>query len=516
MNRLNRWIVAMCCGLSWTSLGIPSGLRAQEAPLSKLNLKRGQALSGETPPGCSPPTGQNSFQTEPNIVLVLLDNLGQEWLGCYGSQEGKTPNIDKLAATGVRAEHCYTPPVCGPSRVVLLTGRHPFRTGYTLHHDAGLYGGGGLDPVRDLIFPNVLHEHGYRTGIFGKWQINDLYAEPEALQHHGFDTHVVWPDALDEARMDAAAWQRWRQAIAKHDVAITQSMLPLSESRYWDPVVIRDGQRQVLKGQYGPDVFQQAAFAFLQQPRARPFLLYYPMVLTHGQSMNEHVVPTPLNRDRTRPDHEVFGDMVSYADQLIGELVAELERLGLRENTLLIVATDNGTESRLVARRNQRLVRGGLYSMKETGINVGLVFNWPEHIVAGRTFPLADFTDLYPTICDFADVPLPSGRQFDGRSLKPYLLAKTAAAAPRDWIFCQYHKLRVVRDTRYKLLSTGELFDLVTDPEELVDISQDTAANVQAARSRLRAVLDSLPPDAAPPFKLRSQSAFKLESEGKL
>src|SRR5690349_20148043 len=75
-----------------------------------------------------------------NVVVVLLDNFGQEWLGCYGSESGKTPNIDRLAAEGVRAEHCYTPPVCGPSRIVLLTGRYPFHTGYTLHHDAGLYG----------------------------------------------------------------------------------------------------------------------------------------------------------------------------------------------------------------------------------------------------------------------------------------------------------------------------------------------------------------------------------------
>ena len=85
-------------------------------------------------------------QPRPNIVFILLDNVGQEWFGCYGSEENCTPNIDQLARTGVRVENCYTPPVCGPSRTVLLTGRYPHSTGFRLHHDAALYSGGGLDP----------------------------------------------------------------------------------------------------------------------------------------------------------------------------------------------------------------------------------------------------------------------------------------------------------------------------------------------------------------------------------
>lgn len=455
-------------------------------------------------------------ERRPNVVVVLLDNFGQEWLGCYGSEEGRTPNLDRLAAEGVRAEHCYTPPVCGPSRIVLLTGRYPFRTGYTLHHDAGLYGGGGLDPVRDLVFANVLHSAGYATGVFGKWQINDLYAEPDALARHGFATHVVWPDALDVAKLDDEKRARWQRAIAEHDVATTQAMLPLSESRYWDPVVLRDGRREVLAGQYGPDVFQAAAFKFLQENRERPFLLYYPMVLTHGQSLNEPVVPTPANRDRNRPEHDIYADMVGYADKLIGDLAAELARLGLRENTLLVVATDNGSEHRLTARKNGRTVQGGLYTMVEAGIDVGLIFHWPGTIAGGRTIPLADFTDLFPTICEFAAVPLPAKRTFDGRSLAPFLRGDAGARPPRDWIFCQYHKRRTIRDRQFKLYNTGELYDVVLDPAETNNLATSDAAEAKSARVRLQELLDALPPDAPPPFKLRSQSAFKLESEGKL
>lgn len=450
-----------------------------------------------------------------NVVVVLLDNFGQEWIGCYGSESGKTPNIDRLAAEGVRAEHCYTPPVCGPSRVVLLTGRYPFRTGYTLHHDAGLYGGGGLDPVRDLIFPNVFHQAGFATGVFGKWQINDLYAEPDVLKRHGFDTHVVWPDALDVAKMDDAKWAVWKKAIAEHDVATTQAMLPLSESRYWDPVVLGDGTREVLTGRYGPDVFQEAAFNFLKTNRDRPFLLYCPMVLTHGQSLNEPVVPTPANRDANRPHETIYAEMVAYADKLVGDLVAELERLDLRKNTIVVVATDNGTESRLVARKNGRDVHGGLYSLTEAGIDVGLLFNCPAVIPGGRTIPLTDFTDIYPTVCEFAGLSMPTGRVFDGRSLAPYLKG-AALQPPRDHIFCQYHKRRTVRDERFKLYNTGELYDVAADPSETVNLATSAEAPIVAARQKLQGFLDQLPHDAPPPFKLRSQSAFKLESEGKL
>ena len=86
----------------------------------------------------------------------MLDNVGQEWFGCYGSEENCTPNIDRLAATGVRVENCYASPVCGPSRTMLLTGRYPHSTGFRLHHDAALYSGGGLDPRREVLFPRAL------------------------------------------------------------------------------------------------------------------------------------------------------------------------------------------------------------------------------------------------------------------------------------------------------------------------------------------------------------------------
>src|SRR5439155_22598571 len=160
-------------------------------------------------------------------------------------------------------------------------------------------------------------------------------------------------------------------------------------------------------GKFGPDVLQSFALDFLRRHRNGPFLLYYPMVLTHGQSFAQPVVPTPLNLDPNRPHHEMFADMVRYADRLVGEIIRGLDELKLRDNTIVFVASDNGTEKDITARRNGREVRGGLYTLTEAGSDVVLLANSPKFIPGGRTVPLADFSDVYPTLCDFAGIPLP-------------------------------------------------------------------------------------------------------------
>ncbi len=447
----------------------------------------------------------------PNVVLILIDNCGQEWFGCYGSEEGCTPEIDRLAREGVRFEHCYTPPVCGPSRMVLLTGRYLLRSGFTMHHDAALYRGGGFDPAREVVFARQFRDAGYATGIVGKWQINNLYDEPDVLRRHGFDEHLVWPGSIDTDRLSKADHASYLAAVAARSVSLTARFMPLIESRYWDPVLIRNGRRETHPGKFGPDVMHAAALDFLQRHRDEPFVLYYPMVLTHGKSFVEPVVPTPLNKSTDRPHQEMFADMVRYADQLVGEVAARLDELKLRENTLLIVASDNGTEKERTARRNGRAVKGGLYQLNEAGGDVVLLANSPKLIPGGRTIALADFSDVLPTLCDLTGVPKPAGVLLDGRSHAAMLRGESGARPAREWIFNQYANVRVVRDTRHKLYSTGAFFDAERDPDETTDLAASTAPEHVAARERLAAALKSLPADAPPPFRLRSQSIFKAE-----
>ncbi len=441
--------------------------------------------------------GAHGDEPKPNIVFILLDNCGKEWFGCYGSEENCTPRIDRLAAEGVKFENCYTPPVCGPSRITLLTGRYLLRSGMTLHHDAALYSGGGLSPEREVVFARPLRQAGYATGVVGKWQINNLYDEPDVLVQHGFDEHVVWPGSIDRDRVQGDEWSAYRAAVDARSVEGTRRMMPMVESRYWNPVIIRSGRREVDPGKFGPDVLQHAALDFLRRHREHPFLLYYPMVLTHGQSFVEHVVATPANRDTNRPIKDQYADMLRYADRLVGEVVDELEKLGLREQTIVFVATDNGTEKHIAARFRGREVQGALYTLTEPGANV----------------PLLDFSDILPTLCELAGASLPAGVTLDGVSQAAVIRGVKGASPPRQWIFDQYADKRIVRDQRYKLWSDGSFYDLHDDPEESRDLRGSSDPRMVVARQKLQRVLDRLPPDAEPPFELLSQSAFQLRAE---
>ena len=266
----------------------------------------------------------------PNLVFVLLDNLGKEWFGAYGSEEGVTPNIDRLAEAGVRIENCYTPTVCGPSRITALTGRYLLRSGLTLHHDAALYSGGGLDPGREVTFARPLREAGYATGMFGKWQINNLYDEPEVITRHGFDEYLLWPGSLDRDKVSRAEYDHFMERVLANDFAFTREMISKIESRYWDVVTLdHRRQRTVHRGRFGPDVFQEAAYDFIRRHRDRPFLLYLPSPLTHGWTFTDPVTYTPLNMDPDRPHREMYRDMIRYADLLVGQLVEELRRQGV-------------------------------------------------------------------------------------------------------------------------------------------------------------------------------------------
>ena len=140
--------------------------------------------------------------------------------------------------------------------------------------------------------------------------------------------------------------------------------------------------------------------------------------------------------------------MVQYADRLVGELVDRLEELGLRERTVVFVATDNGSEESLIARREGKEVHGGLYQLTEAGSDVALVANCPARFPGGRTVPLADFSDVFPTLCELTGVPLPAGVVLDGRSQATVLLGLPGAVPPRHWIFNQYGHVIAVHAAR--------------------------------------------------------------------
>ena len=404
-----------------------------------------------------PPRGK------PNIVLIMADDLGYECLGCDGGASYSTGVLDGLAAGGIRFEHCYSQPLCTPSRLKIMTGRYNFRN-YTYF--------GALDP-KEKTFGHLMQSAGYRTCIVGKWQLAARDGgEGTYPDKAGFDEHCLW-------------------------------QVDRRESRYRNPVIVQNGKyRQDLKDKYGPVVFCEYALDFIERNKNRPFFLYYPMVLTHAP-----FEPTPdteeWKRGIKKRDSKHFADMVAYMDKIIGRIVEKLDRLGLRNDTLILFTGDNGTHVSIRSRmKDGRVIQGGKGFTTDGGTHVPLIANWPGTIPAGKVCSdLVDFSDFVPTLAEVAGTRV--GWEIDGRSFLPQLLGRRGN--PREWIYVWYRRnprdtlYRFARDRRWKLYDNdkhqraGKLFDVSTDPLEQNPIEAGSGgAEAEAARKKLRAVLDSM------------------------
>jgi arylsulfatase A len=374
---------------------------------------------------------------KPNIIFVLASDLGIGNVGCYGADNFKTPHIDLLAAHGVRFTHCYSAPLSGPSRALILTGRYAFRTGATSQESTGQ-----MDPADETLMPNYLKPSGYISAAVGKW--GQLPQGPAAF---GFDEH------LDVKESEA----------------------------YWNT-----GQPK----KYVPDLMHEFAANFITRHRDVPFYLYYAMSQVHGGSQ-----PTP---DSKPGDTDLYTANILYMDRLVGKLVALLDDLKLRENTLIVFTSDNGTggvyagESTIGGRR----LAGEKGSLLEGGALVPCILNWPGKIPSGQVVPaLIDSTDFVPTFAELARVELPKEAVLDGHSFVPLLFGGTSQT--RTWVFIELGRSWYVRDAGWKLNQAGELFDMSNSPfEEPLVAANTTDPAAIAARQRLQAALDTLNPAA--------------------
>lgn len=404
----------------------------------------------------------------PNQILIVVDDLGRDWVRAYGASHS-TPNLDRLASEGVRFETVWCTPVCTPTRVALLTGQQPHRSGWTVHYDVPRWGGAGLVPERFPTLGVWMRKAGYATAIVGKWQINDLRTAPDLMQRHGFDEHALWTGV--------------------------EAGNPASARRYWEAYLQIDGQRRTHEGEFGPAVLQRFAFDFIARHRERPFFLYYPLINVHAP--NE---PTPLNRE-TAPSGEdaLYAGMVSYTDHQIGELLRHLETLGLRENTVIIFVGDNGSSTGgTLAGKAMPAAKGTRLS--NLAVQVPLIVHGPSFVRAGAVSRrLTSVTDVLPTMIEFAGFSLPDNVPCDGRSFVAEL--KTGAPGEeRTWLSTQYGKQRAVRDERYYVDNEGGFYDLLADPLQQHVLPLNASAEAPAAHRRLHAALESLPADSGPPF----------------
>ena len=403
---------------------------------------------------------------KPNIILIMADDLGYECIGANGGTSYKTPNLDRMAQTGIRFEHCYSQPLCTPSRVQIMTGIYNVRN----------YVKFGVLNRKETTFGHLLKRLGYATCIAGKWQLGK---QDDSPQHFGFD--------------ESCLWQHTRGNTDKQG----------HDTRYPNPRLEINGKNvNYTKGEYGPDVVSDFICDFIQQNKDRPFFAYYPMILTHCP-----FVPTPDSTDwdmtskgsnKYKGDAKYFGDMVSYMDKMIGKIITKLDQLGLRKNTLVLFAGDNGTDTPVVSVMNNQEVKGAKGQMTDSGTRVPLIASWPAIISPGQVNrDLIDFSDFLPTICQAAGTEVPEELDINGVSFLPQL--KGLMANSRQWTYCWYsrdgnrRKANIfARNQRYKLYHDGRMYDVSNDVLENRPI-QDSELNDTTMRikTKLQTVIDT-------------------------
>lgn len=396
--------------------------------------------------------------SKPNIIFILVDDLGKEWVECYGAEDIKTPNIDKLAHSGVLFHNFYVMPQCTPTRVSFLTGQYPFRHGWVNHWDVPRWGGAAhFDEIVNPCIGIEMKKAGYKTCIAGKWQIDDFRVEPDALSKCGFDEYCMWTGG--------------------------EGGNPKSNERYHSPYIFTKKGSRIYNEKFGPDIFKDFIIDFIHKNKTSPFFIYYPMVLTHTPLINPP-------RESAGTDIEKHKAMVRYTDKITGEIVKALDKGGISENTIIIWSTDNGSTRKITGTLNGTKINGGKSQTSENGINVPFIISWPGKLKPGTSDALIDVTDLYPTFIDIATGSYKSSREnhvIDGISFKN-ILFDNAAKSNRKWIMAmggqnnarltengvenQYKfRDRVLRTERFKLYidtrqKPNKFFDLKTDPLE--------------------------------------------------
>ncbi|HEV8185644.1 MAG TPA: sulfatase-like hydrolase/transferase, partial [Chthoniobacterales bacterium] len=383
---------------------------------------------------------------QPNIIFILADDLGLDSVSCYGADQLKTPNIDALARDGTRFEYSYANPLCGPSRAQILTGRYPFRTGMTSNTTGDV-----MKPANEVMIPKVLKAAGYVTAEVGKW--SQLPLQPGDW---GFDEYLRFP----------GSGRFWRAQTTHYNVNGRTKDLPPRT--------------------YLPDLMHDFLVDFIKRHKDQPFYVHYAMSHVHGP-----IVRTP---DTVPGRHHLFADNIAYMDKLVGKLVRELDRMGLRENTLIVFVGDNGT-TRRAARRltlHGRAINGVKGTMLEGGSRVPLIANWKGTTPAGQlSRDLTDFSDFFPTFAALAGAPLPDGVTIDGQSFAPQLRGEPGK--PREWVYVELQGQRYVATKRWKLNARGELFDMKEAPFTEIPVPGNTTDGAAVtARHHLTEVMGSL------------------------
>lgn len=427
----------------------------------------------------------------PNIVYIVADDLGWKDVGFHGS-DIRTPNIDALAAGGVRLEQFYAQPMCTPTRAALMTGRYPFRYGLQTAvilsgHKYGL-------PTDERLLPQTLKEAGYSTAIVGKW-------------HLGHADRQFWPK---QRGFD----HQYGPLIGEIDYFTHKQGGVLD----W----YRNNQRLDEPG-YSTDLIGNEAVRLIDRHDVKKPLYLY---LTFNAPHTPYQAPQAyLDRYKhiADPARRAYAAMVTAMDDQVGRVVAALDKRGMRDNTLIVFQSDNGgTSNPLFAGEgdvskikipvDNGPLRDGKGSLYEGGTRVVAFANWPGHIKPGTVNGMMHVVDMYPTLATLAGAPLDKGKPLDGMDMWPTISAN--APSPRTEIVYNIEPLRAgIREGDWKLVwrtplpESVELFNIAQDPFEKRDVAAEQPDRVVALKKRA----SELAASAAKPLFMQTEFAAMRE-----
>lgn len=383
---------------------------------------------------------------QPNIIVIISDDMGYADIGCHGCKDIKTPNVDSIARNGIRFTNGYVScPVCSPTRAGLATGRYQQRFGH--EYNTGPPPGGLRDnvglPLTEVTIANVLKSAGYVTGAVGKWHLGIApHFHPFKRGYDEFFGFLHGGHSYIDPGLGT-----------------------------FNPVL--RGTKPVEEKEYLTDAFSREAVAFVERHHKEPFFLYlaYNAVHTPMQAPERYKDSFTHITDAKR---RVYAGMLTAMDEGIGKLLDKLREFGIEENTLLFFVNDNGGPTANAS--NNSPLRATKGTMFEGGIRVPFMVQWPGRLKAGQVYDHpAIALDILPTAAAAAKADLPKDRTIDGVNLLPYLTGEKKSQ-PHDTLFWRAGKNSAVRKGNWKLVKMGSetgLFDLSSDIGESKDLKQE-------------------------------------------